>query len=148
MREFPEEAGYAIGGDIETKYYMIQMHYDNPRLKSSNMKSKNFIFDLMNFLDRHDSSGIRFYLGNELRKHDLGFLTLGTGASPLALAIPPTVDRFIVDSYCPSEATVVRTMKFKHEIIFSLIEPSKIRHYGYFCFTTYAFTRYGYQMMI
>ncbi|CAF2535600.1 unnamed protein product [Rotaria sp. Silwood2] len=89
MREFPEEAGYGIGGDYEIKYYMVQMHYDNPRL----------------VLNRRDSTGIRFYLGNELRKYDLGFFTVGTGSSPSALAIPPKVERFIVDSYCPSEAT-------------------------------------------
>ena len=60
------------------------------------------------FIDRRDSSGIRFYLSNELRKYDLGYLTLGTAASPLALAIPPKVERFVVDSYCPSEVTRVR----------------------------------------
>lgn len=41
MREFPEEAGYAIGGDDETKYFMIQMHYDNPRLNSSSLQWEN-----------------------------------------------------------------------------------------------------------
>lgn len=33
--EFPEIAGYPIGGDFPIKYYMIQMHYDNPNLMSS-----------------------------------------------------------------------------------------------------------------
>lgn len=28
--EYPEEAGYPIGGDFPVKYYMIQIHYDNP----------------------------------------------------------------------------------------------------------------------
>ncbi|CAF4000838.1 unnamed protein product [Rotaria sordida] len=89
MREFPEEAGYGVGGDYAIKYYMIQIHYDNPRLYSN----------------RRDSTGIQFYLGNELRKYDLGFFTLGTTASPSGLAIPPRVERFVVDSYCPSEVT-------------------------------------------
>ncbi|UJR14303.1 hypothetical protein I4U23_001293 [Adineta vaga] len=88
-REFPEEAGYAIGGNYETKYYMIQMHYDNPRLNSN----------------RRDNSGIRFYLGNELRKYDLGFLTFGIGSTPSGLIIPPKTEQFITDSFCPSEAT-------------------------------------------
>ena len=35
--EFPEEAGYGIGGDHEIKYYMIQIHYDNPRLYSGRL---------------------------------------------------------------------------------------------------------------
>ncbi len=33
--EYPPEAGYPVGGDFEIKYYMIQMHYDNPRLDPS-----------------------------------------------------------------------------------------------------------------
>lgn len=58
-------------------------------------------------LDRRDSSGLRFYLGNELRQYDLGYLTLGASVSNRAIAIPPTADRFILDSYCPTEATKV-----------------------------------------
>lgn len=61
----------------------------------------------MNVSDRRDSSGIRFYLGKELRKYDLGFLTLGSGASSSGLAIPPQMERFVVDTYCPSEVTHV-----------------------------------------
>ena len=30
MVEYPEVAGYPVGGDFEIKYYMVQMHYDNP----------------------------------------------------------------------------------------------------------------------
>ncbi|CAF1123173.1 unnamed protein product [Adineta ricciae] len=89
LLEFPQEAGYPIGGDFPVKYYLLQMHYDNPRLQSG----------------RRDSSGIRFYLSNELRQQELGFLTLGTSSSVKALAIPPKVNNFIVDSYCLPEAT-------------------------------------------
>ena len=32
MVEFPEIIGYPVGGDAEIKYYMLQMHYDNPNL--------------------------------------------------------------------------------------------------------------------
>lgn len=28
--EFPEIGGYPVGGDTDVKYYMVQMHYDNP----------------------------------------------------------------------------------------------------------------------
>lgn len=58
-------------------------------------------------LDRQDTSGIRFYLGDQLRQHDLGFLTLGSGSVGSSLVIPPRVDRFIVDSYCPPQVTHV-----------------------------------------
>ncbi|CAF1632041.1 unnamed protein product, partial [Didymodactylos carnosus] len=34
MVEFTPEAGYPVGGDFPVKYYLIQMHYDNPKLIS------------------------------------------------------------------------------------------------------------------
>lgn len=68
---------------------------------------------LASFEDRTDSSGIRFYLGNELRQHDIGYLTFGTDSSAAAIAIPPHADKFIIDSYCPSEITSV---EFFHRI--------------------------------
>ncbi|CAF4976183.1 unnamed protein product, partial [Rotaria sp. Silwood1] len=86
---YPEEAGYPITTGVGTKYFMIKMHYDNPRL-TSNLR---------------DSSGIRFYLGDELRQYDIGYVLFGTLSSPAALAIPPKTEQFIVDSYCPPEAT-------------------------------------------
>ncbi|CAF2880902.1 unnamed protein product [Rotaria sp. Silwood2] len=33
--EYPDIGGYSISGDIEVKYYMFQMHYDNPKRMSS-----------------------------------------------------------------------------------------------------------------
>jgi hypothetical protein len=33
--EFPEVAGYPVGGDFEIKYYMIQMHFNNQKKESS-----------------------------------------------------------------------------------------------------------------
>ena len=58
-------------------------------------------------IDRRDSSGIRFYLGKELRQYDRGYLTLGTDSNGAALAIPLGADRFSVDSYCTARATKV-----------------------------------------
>ena len=58
--------------------------------------------------DRTDSSGIRFYLGDKPRAHELGYLTVGADSSPLGIAIPPRADRFVIDSYCPATATAVR----------------------------------------
>lgn len=58
-------------------------------------------------LGRMDSTGIRFYLGNELRPQELGYLTFGSDSSFVGLAIPPRADRFIVDTYCPATATSV-----------------------------------------
>ncbi|UJR17775.1 hypothetical protein I4U23_004673 [Adineta vaga] len=86
---YPQEAGYAVTSDTDSKYFMIKIHYDNPQL-SSNLR---------------DSSGIRFYLGKNLRPNDLGYLLFGTLSNPASLALPPNMNQFIVDSYCPSEAT-------------------------------------------
>lgn len=60
-------------------------------------------------LGRYDSTAIRFYLGNELRQQELGYLTFGAQASPLAIIIPPKADQFIIESYCPAIATNVCT---------------------------------------
>ncbi|CAF1219237.1 unnamed protein product [Rotaria magnacalcarata] len=89
LEEFPEEAGYPVGGNFPVKYYVLEIHYDNPKRA----------------LNRTDSSGIRFYMGKELRQHDIGFLSFGTGPNPASLAIPPQVNRFIVDSYCDPKAS-------------------------------------------
>jgi hypothetical protein len=58
-------------------------------------------------LDRIDSSGIRFYLGKERRQYDLGYLTFGVESNYAGIAIPPRVDRFNIDSYCPANVTKV-----------------------------------------
>ncbi|CAF1482230.1 unnamed protein product [Adineta steineri] len=89
IMEYPEEAGYPVGGDFSVNYYMIEIHYDNPHM----------------VLNHPDTTGIRFYLGNDLREHDIGYLTFGTDANAQALAIPSGVDQFVIDSYCPASAT-------------------------------------------
>ena len=114
--EFPEIAGYSVGGESGIKYFMVQMHYDNP-LRTPSASCSLIWFErshklLFHHLDRTDSSGIRFYLGNERRQYDLGYLGLGTDASVTAIAIPPNVDHFIVDAYCPATATSVSIAPF------------------------------------
>ena len=108
IEEYPKEAGYPVGGDFVIKYYVIQIHYDNPKRASSKvilLVDQNDCIIVL--LDRRDTSGIHFYLGNELRQHDVGFLTFGTSSDPSALAIPPHVDKFNVDSYCLPNSTRV-----------------------------------------
>ena len=63
------------------------------------------ILDRIFVSDRRDSSGIRFYIGNDLRSNDLGYLSFGVGSDATSLAIPPQVERFIIDSYCPASVT-------------------------------------------
>ncbi|CAF1111757.1 unnamed protein product [Rotaria sp. Silwood1] len=56
-------------------------------------------------LDRRDSTSLRFYLGKELRQYDIGYFTFGLIADPTGIAIPPRVNEFVIDSYCPAIAT-------------------------------------------
>ena len=103
-------AGYPVGGDFEIKYYLVQMHYDNPtQMPSRPLHGPKVRWDsLLSFhSDRVDSSGIRFYIGEERRQHDIGYLTLGTESMALGITIPPRADRFIIDSYCPASGTQV-----------------------------------------
>jgi hypothetical protein len=58
-------------------------------------------------LDRRDSTGIRFYVGKERRQYDLGYLTLGADSTFAGIAIPPKVDQFNIDTYCPASVTKV-----------------------------------------
>ena len=114
--EFPPVAGYPVGGDFEIKYYMVQMHYDNPHRMSSEWprsQSREVAWTFVRCcLDRTDSSGIRFYLGQDLRQYDLGYLTLGADSQIRGISIPPRAERFTIDSYCPATATEVRRTLF------------------------------------
>ncbi|CAF1641142.1 unnamed protein product, partial [Didymodactylos carnosus] len=83
--EYPTETGYPMGGDYPTKYYLMHVHYYNP----------NLIQNLT------DSSGLRFYLSRQLRQYDIGYLTLGAESSHLGVTLPPNMDQFILDAYCP-----------------------------------------------
>ena len=112
MVEYPREAGYPVGGDFPVRYYMIQIHYDNPRLVSGRSIVVFRRSEMTAFSDHRDNSGIRCYLGDELRPHDLGYLTLGTESSPRAIVIPPQTPRFVIDAFCPSKATEVTNLTF------------------------------------
>ncbi|CAF3386420.1 unnamed protein product, partial [Rotaria sp. Silwood2] len=94
---------YRVPSDESTYYckvYKAPTHFPAKRHAVATYDERGYFF----CLDRVDNSGIRFYIGNELRQHDLGYLSFGTGPSPVALAIPPQVNRFIVDSYCSPTA--------------------------------------------
>ena len=56
-----------------------------------------------------DSSGFRFYVTDQLRQYDIGYLTLGTDATAASLVLPPQTQNFTVDSFCPGSVTSVCT---------------------------------------
>ncbi|XP_039261999.2 DBH-like monooxygenase protein 1 homolog isoform X2 [Styela clava] len=82
---FPIEAGYPIGGKDGPKYVLLETHYDNPDLKP----------------DIFDSSGVRFYYTENLRKYDAGIITLSQSIQ--GIFIPPNAKRFRINAHCSNE---------------------------------------------
>lgn len=80
------------GSDDETKYFYLEIHYDNPRLKK----------------DAVDLSGVRFYGTKNYRESEFGVLTVGASENYEGLIIPPGSDRFSVKYGCSSECLNVR----------------------------------------
>ena len=103
---------------------------------------------LYSLSDLRDSSGVRFYLGDGLRQHDLGYLVFGTLSKAAALAIPPKTKQFIVDSYCPPEATRVCLLFYSHKtsdyshVLLCQIEFSEFWYQCSVRFATYSLARY------
>lgn len=122
---------------IHTKCQVMQHYF----FRSESERSR--LMDDSSVIDRTDSTGIRFYLGDKPREHDLGYLTVGADSSPLGIAIPPRADRFVIDSYCPAIATAVGRMISSlhndHRLIFV-----EIPLYGYYrcqCISSYTSPR-------
>nr|XP_039261995.1 DBH-like monooxygenase protein 1 homolog [Styela clava]XP_039261997.1 DBH-like monooxygenase protein 1 homolog [Styela clava] len=82
---FPIEAGYPIGGKDGPKYVLLETHYDNPDLEP----------------DIIDSSGVRFYYTENLRKYDAGLLTISQSIQ--GIFVPPNAERFRINGYCSNE---------------------------------------------
>ncbi|CAH1367674.1 tyramine beta-hydroxylase [Tenebrio molitor] len=87
---YPEEAGLPLGGADFNPYVMLEVHYNNPELKSG------FV----------DSSGIRFYVSPRLKQMDAGVIELGLEYTD-KMAIPPGQESFQLTGYCVSECTAV-----------------------------------------
>lgn len=69
---YPNEAGLPIGGENFNRHVMLEVHYNNPELRSG----------------RIDSSGIQFILTKKLRRYDAGVIELGLEYTD-KMAIPP-----------------------------------------------------------
>ncbi|CAB3368735.1 Hypothetical predicted protein [Cloeon dipterum] len=88
--DYPEEAGLPIGGPDFNPYVMLEVHYNNPELKS----------------DWIDSSGIKLLVTPTLRPLDAGVMELGLEYID-KMAIPPSQPSFLLSGYCISECTAV-----------------------------------------
>lgn len=50
--EYPEEAGYPLGSNFSVQYYLLQMHYNNPRQLSSISITTEFLFSSMSSFEQ------------------------------------------------------------------------------------------------
>ncbi|XP_030765927.1 tyramine beta-hydroxylase [Sitophilus oryzae] len=87
---YPEEAALPLGGVDFNPYVMLEIHYNNPELRSG------FV----------DSSGITFHVSDVLRDVDAGVIELGLEYTD-KMAIPPGQESFPLVGYCISSCTSV-----------------------------------------
>ena len=92
-----------------------------------------------------DNSGVRLYVGNEMRSYDLGGLTFGVHSLPSSLAIPPRVDTFTVDSYCGADASRMVCLSLSLErqrtCVSCIVELSRVGFNIFFVLWSHTFTR-------
>lgn len=84
---YPDNVGLPVGGANYSLYVMLEMHYNNPGLKSN----------------RVDHSGIRIYYTDHLRPIDAGILEVGLEYTDKNSIPPHTVMN--VRGYCVAECT-------------------------------------------
>ncbi|CAF0824212.1 unnamed protein product [Didymodactylos carnosus] len=87
---YPKEAGGTIGGKHQSKYVVLEVHFNNPDLKAGII----------------DHSGIRIYYTRELRKNDAAIMEVGLEYNPKN-SIPPHLAAFRLSGYCLGPCTNV-----------------------------------------
>ncbi|XP_049873165.1 tyramine beta-hydroxylase [Pectinophora gossypiella] len=87
---YPEEAGLPLGGPQANKYVMLEVHYNNPELKS----------------DWVDSSGVVLHVTANRRRYDAAIMELGLEYTD-KMAIPGGQKAFPVSGYCIPQCTGV-----------------------------------------
>ncbi|XP_022806766.1 DBH-like monooxygenase protein 1 [Stylophora pistillata] len=85
---YPLHAGFPLGADDSPKNFLLEMHYDNPS----------------NTPGRVDSSGIRIYYTDKLRKYDSGIMSVGVRVNNWHI-IPPKQKDWVSVGYCTAECT-------------------------------------------
>ncbi|XP_067933220.1 DBH-like monooxygenase protein 1 homolog [Watersipora subatra] len=83
---YPKEAGYPLGGDNSPDYFMMEVHYDNPKLISG----------------KKDSSALQVTVTKTLRQYDVGVISTG---GIFGLTVPPRADDFTTSVFCPGSCT-------------------------------------------
>ncbi|XP_023703480.2 MOXD1 homolog 2 [Cryptotermes secundus] len=85
---FPPEAGYPLDPVLGPKYFMMETHYNNPAQD----------------VDIRDTSGIRVYYTESLRRHDAGVLSVGMDPNWRHI-IPPGQPEVVSEGHCISACT-------------------------------------------
>lgn len=83
----PPHVGLPLGDKTTSPYYMLEIHFDNPSLKSAT-----------------DSSGMRIHYTHQLRKQEAGMMVTGVTISPLHV-IPPRQPEYKTAGYCSMDCT-------------------------------------------
>ncbi|CAD5112484.1 DgyrCDS1700 [Dimorphilus gyrociliatus] len=83
---FPDEVGFPISNDQAKNYVQLEVHYDNPKLRSGIV----------------DSSGIRLWVTKKLRKYDSNIIEAGHIVKHSQI-IPPYAENFVSVGHCPKE---------------------------------------------
>lgn len=86
---YPPKAGFPIGTADSPKFYMMEIHYDNPERIEG----------------RKDSSGMRFHYTSNIRMYDAGTLSVGDLSSNF-LVIPPKQESWLSVGFCPKECNL------------------------------------------
>lgn len=84
---YPNDVSYSIGGPGSSQYFLMQMHYDNPRGLTGVV----------------DSSGIKVVLTETPRQYDAGVLVIGQVLQ--GMFIPPRATNYTLVAECSSDCT-------------------------------------------
>lgn len=85
---FPEHVGFPIAEKPQDEYYVVEVHYDNPKLTK----------------DIHYHTGIRVFYTENLRPKDAGFLYVGHEVDA-SITIAPDAPNWKVTGHCAGSCT-------------------------------------------
>lgn len=83
----PPHVGLPLADKTTSSYYMLEVHFDNPAMKSA-----------------VDTSGLRIHYTQQLRQYDAGMMVTGVTISPLHV-IPPRQPEYKTAGYCSTDCT-------------------------------------------
>ena len=86
--EFPLDVGLPIGPAETFDTLLLEVHYNNPQMKSGIV----------------DDSGLLWYYTDSLRTHDADVMFIGHLINT-AMRIPPQTESFVIHGYCSGSCT-------------------------------------------